>query len=91
MMTDIHTGPLPKAYDFTAGIYEDKNEERLLNIWKDRFATYFPDLTSKVKEYRFRVYDPKDLPKSLIILTDDGRIMEFRTTKLGSAELKTLN
>lgn len=91
MMDDIHTGPLPRAYDFLAGTYEDKNEEILLNIWKDRFATYFPDLISKVMEYRFRVYDPKDLPKSLIILTDDGHIMEFRTTKLGSAELKTLN
>lgn len=91
MMDDIHTATLPRAYDFLAEKYEDKSEEKLMKIWKDRFASYFPNLVPQVKEYRFKIYDPKDPPKSLIILTGDGRIMEFRTTEKGSAELKTLN
>lgn len=91
MMDDIHAATLPRAYDFLAETYEDKSEKKLLKIWKDRFASYFPNLVSQVKEYRFRIYDPKNPPRSLVILTFDGRIMEFRTTENGSAELKTLN
>lgn len=91
MMDDVHESTLPRAYDFLAETYKDDREEKLLKIWKNRFATYFPNLVPQVKEYRFRIYDPKDPPKSLVILTGDGRIMEFRTTKKGSAELKTLN
>lgn len=91
MMDDVHAATLPRAYDFLVETYEDKSEQKLMKIWKDRFASYFPNLVSQVKEYRFRIYDPNDPPKSLIVLTGDGRIMEFRTTKKGSAELKTLN
>lgn len=91
MMDDIHTSILPRAYDFLAGTYEDKNEEKLLKIWKDRFASYFPNMVSQAREYRFRVYDPENPPRSLVILTYDGRILEFKTTEHGSAELKTLN
>lgn len=91
MMDDIHTSILPRAYDFLAGTYEDENEEKLLKIWKDRFASYFPNMVPKAREYRFRIYDPKNPPRSLVILTYDGRILEFKTTEHGSAELKTLN
>lgn len=91
MITDTNASTIPGAYDFLAETYEDKTEEGLLKIWKDRFASYFPELVPKAREYRFRVYDPKNLPKSLVILTYDGQILEFKTTKYGSAELKTLN
>lgn len=91
MMDDVKTSVLPRAYDFLTKTYTDTSEEKLLKIWKDRFAEYFPNLVSQVKEYRFMIYDQKNHPMSLVILTFDGRIMEFRTTKKGSAELKTLN
>ena len=91
MMDDVKKSVLPRAYDFLTETYTDTSEAKLLNIWKDRFAEYFPNIVPQVEEYRFRIYDPKDPPKSLIILTHDGRIMEFRITKYGSAELKTLN
>lgn len=91
MMDDVKKSVLPRAYDFLTKTYTDTSEEKLLKIWKDRFAEYFPNIVPQVEEYRFRIYDPKDPPKSLIILTHDGRIMEFRITKYGSAELKTLN
>lgn len=91
MMDDLKSAVLPRAYDFLTETYADTSEEKLLNIWKDRFAEYFSNIVPQVAEYRFRIYDPKDPPKSLIILTHDGRIMEFRVTKYGSAELKTLN
>lgn len=91
MITDTQISTVPGAYDFLAETYEDKTEENLLKIWKNRFASYFPDLVSQALEYRFRIYDPNNLPRSLVILTYDGRILEFKTTKYGSAELKTLN
>lgn len=91
MITDTEMSTVPGAYDFLRETYEDKTEEKLLKIWKDRFASYFPDLVSQAREYRFRIYDPNNLPRSLVILTYDGRILEFKTTKYGSAELKTLN
>nr|DAH46594.1 MAG TPA: hypothetical protein [Caudoviricetes sp.] len=91
MMDDLKSATLPRAYDFMTTTYEDTSEEKLLKIWKDRFSEYFSNIIPQVAEYRFRIYDPKDPPKSLIILTHDGRIMEFRMTKYGSAELKTLN
>ena len=91
MITDTKASTIPGVYDFLAETYEDKTEEGLLKIWKDRFASYFPELVPKAREYRFRVYDPKNLPRSLVILTYDGQILEFKTTKYGSAELKTLN
>lgn len=91
MITDTKASTIPGAYDFLAETYEDKTEEGLLKIWKDRFASYFPELVPKAREYRFRVYDPKNFPRSLVILTYDGRILEFKTTEYGSAELKTLN
>lgn len=91
MIADTNASTIPSAYDFLAETYEDKAEESLLKIWKDRFASYFPELVPKAREYRFRVYDPKNLPRSLVILTYDGQILEFKTTKYGSAELKTLN
>lgn len=91
MITDTNTSTIPGVYDFLAETYEDKTEESLLKIWKDRFASYFPELVPKAREYRFRIYDPKNLPRSLVILTYDGQILEFKTTKYGSAELKTLN
>lgn len=91
MITDTKASTIPGAYDFLTETYEDKTEEGLLKIWKDRFASYFPELVPKAREYRFRVYDPKNLPRSLVILTYDGRILEFKTTEYGSAELKTLN
>ena len=91
MITDTNASTIPSVYDFLVETYEDKTEESLLKIWKDRFASYFPELVPKAREYRFRVYDPKNLPRSLVILTYDGRILEFKTTKYGSAELKTLN
>ncbi len=91
MITDINASTIPGAYDFLAETYKDKSEANLLKIWKDRFASYFPDLVPQAREYRFRVYDTKNPPKSLVILTYDGRILEFKTTERGSAELKTLN
>lgn len=91
MMDDAKSAVLPRAYDVITETYTDTSEEKLLKIWKDRFAEYFQNIVPQVEEYRFRIYDPKDPPKSLIILTHDGRIMEFRITKYGSAELKTLN
>lgn len=91
MITDTEMSTVPSAYDFLAEPYEDKTEEKLLKIWKNRFASYFPDLVSQAQEYSFRIYDPNNLPRSLVILTYDGRILEFKTTKYGSAELKTLN
>lgn len=91
MITDIHRTALPKIYDFLIDEYENVSEEKLLNIWKKRVASFFPNLIPQIKEYRFRVYDPKDLPKSVILLARDGRIFEFTMTKRGSAELKTLN
>ena len=91
MITDTKVSTIPGVYDFLAETYEDKTEESLLKIWKDRFASYFPELVPKAREYRFRIYDPKNLPRSLVILTYDGQILEFKTTKYGSAELKTLN
>lgn len=91
MITDTKASTIPGAYDFLAETYEDKTEEGLLKIWKDRFASYFPELVPKAREYRFRVYDPKNNQRSLVILTYDGQILEFKTTKYGSAELKTLN
>lgn len=91
MITDLKESTISSAYDFLAETYEDNSEEKLLKIWKDRFASYFPNMVSQAREYRFRVYDPKDLPRSLVILTYDGRILEFKTTEHGSAELKTLN
>lgn len=91
MITDTEMSTVPGEYDFLAETYEDKTEEKLLKIWKNRFASYFPDLVSQAQEYRFRIYDPNNLPRSLVILTYDGRILEFKTTKYGSAELKTLN
>lgn len=91
MITDTKKSVLPNAYDFLAETYEDKTEEKLLKIWKNRFASYFPNFVSQVREYRFRIYDPNNLPRSLVILTYDGQILEFKTTEYGSAELKTLN
>lgn len=91
MIIDTKASTIPGAYDFFAETYEDKTEEGLLKIWKDRFASYFPELVPKAREYRFRVYDPKNLPRSLVILTYDGQILEFKTTEYCSAELKTLN
>lgn len=91
MMDDAKSAVLPRAYDVITETYTDTSEAKLLKIWKDRFAEYFSNIVPQVEEYRFRIYDPKDPPKSLIILTHDGRIMEFRITKYGSAELKTLN
>lgn len=91
MMDDVKSAVLPRAYDFLTETYAGTSKEKLLKIWKDRLAEYFPNIVPQVEEYRFRIYDPKDPPKSLIILTNDGRIMEFRITKYGSAELKTLN
>lgn len=91
MMTDSEISVMPSAYDFLTETYTDKTEENLLKIWKNRFASYFPNLIPEAQEYRFRIYDPKNPPKSLIILTYDGRILEFKMTEHGSAELKTLN
>lgn len=91
MIADINTSTIPGAYDFLVETYEDKTEKSLLKIWKDRFASYFPELVPKAREYRFRIYDPKNPPRSLVILTYDGQILEFKTTEHGSAELKTLN
>lgn len=74
---------------FMESVIDD--EIMVLNIWKKRFASYFPNRVPDIKEYRFRSYDSKQPPTSLICLTYDGKILEFKTTRLGSAELKTLN
>lgn len=91
MMTDVDNEILPEIYDFLIDEYELISEEKLLTIWKKRFSSFFPNLVPNIKEYRFRVYDPKNLPKSMILLSNDGHIFEFSMTRLGSAELKTLN
>ncbi len=91
MINDVHQTVLPKIYDFLIDEYESISEEKLLNIWKKRVSSFFPDLIPRIKEYRFRIYDPNNLPKSVILLSYDGHIFEFSMTKHGSAELKTLN
>lgn len=83
--TNFHT------YDYTVHKQPDNQEKLNLEMWRDRFLKYFPEKEKLIKELRFRNSDSKHPPTSLIILTTDGKILEFKANKTGSAELKTLN